>query len=349
MVEALSRKMLLSLFLNRILPGMESRSIPLCFALPPFTGSAAVRVTPHAAPLLPVHRKTRNVTTVTQWVEHGFNSTRYPTLMWVVDGEADYRIGVTRRMTTQHPSLPAKYGYYVASLPAESFFIVPPETPISDGSRPHWERPNINEAYSRLLWFHIMPAGLSFHMCTTRGQQHTSTRSFFLGEPRLMPIAEYLLEELQNSSPVSDELARQYLTVLLLHCKRALMEARNPLEEESGLTTTQHATGHITTPLQRAYSYIEMHLSQKITIDHIAAHAYVSRSQLNRLFYREQNMSPVRYLTQRRLERACSLLKTTDLPVKRIGVLCGYPQAEHFSRIFLRYYNVTPGEFRQRE
>ena len=69
MVEALSRKMLLELFQARILPGVENRSVPLCFALPPFTNSGSVRVTPHAAPLLPMHRKTRNVTKVTQWVE----------------------------------------------------------------------------------------------------------------------------------------------------------------------------------------------------------------------------------------------------------------------------------------
>jgi AraC-like DNA-binding protein len=349
MVEALSRKMLLTLIQTRILPGVENRSAPLCLALPPFTNSGSVRVTPHAAPLLPMHRKTRNVTKVTQWIEHGYNSTRYPTLMWVVEGEADYRIGVTRSMTAQRPELSTKYGYYVASLPAESFFIIPPETPISDGSRPHWERPNISDAYSRLLWFHLMPAGLTFHMCTTQGEHHTSTRSYFLNEPKLMSIADDLLEELRATSPVSDELARQYLIVLLLHCQRRLMEARNALEEESNLTTTQHAIGHSNTPLQRAYSFIEAHLSQKITVDHIAAHAFVSRSQLNRLFYQDQKMSPVRYLTQRRLERACSLLKTTDLPVKRIGVLCGYPQAEHFSRIFLRYYEVTPGEFRLRD
>src|SRR4051812_26734577 len=110
MVEALSRKMLLALFQTRIIPGVENRSVPLCFALPPFTDSGNVRVTPYAAPLLLVHRKTRNVTKATQWVEHGYNSTRYPTLMWVVEGEADYRIGVTRSMAAQHPDLPTKYG-----------------------------------------------------------------------------------------------------------------------------------------------------------------------------------------------------------------------------------------------
>lgn len=349
MVEALSRKMLLEFFQSRIIPRVESRKAPLCFALPPFTDSAQARVTPHPAPLLPTYRKTRNVVTTMQWVEHGYNSTRYPTLMWVVDGEVDYRIGITRSMTRQYAGLPAKYGYYVASLPANSFFIIPPDTPISDGSRAHWERPNIHEAYSRLLWFHIIPAGLTFHMCTTRGEQHSSTRSFFLAEPRLMPLAEYLLAELHTPSHASQELAYHYLAALLLHCQRGLLEARNPLEEEGNITTAQHATGHIMSPLQRAYSYIEAHLSQKITVEQIASHAYVSGTHLNRLFYKEQNMSPARYLAQRRLERACSLLKTTDLPVKRIGVLCGYPQAEHFSRVFLQRFGVSPGEYRQQD
>lgn len=346
--EALPRELLLEILQQQILPRVKNAVAPLVLAQPPFT-SPSVRITPSIAPLLPVLRKVRHITLASHWEKEGFNSGHYPILMWVVEGEADYRIGVTRRMAAQNPELCKEYGYYVAALPTNSFLIVPPEVPISDGSRAHWERPRVEEAHSRLLWFHILPAGMSFHMCSTRGTDHTSTRSLFFSEPRLLPLAEFLLEELQNRGSGSEELAHHYLLALLLHCRRALLSPQIVLGEDRSALALQHDAGRGSAPLQRACSYIEANLSQKISLEHIAAHAYVSRSYLNRLFRSEMNVSTANYLTQRRLERACSLLKTTDLPVKRIGVLCGYSQPEHFSRVFVQHYGISPGVFRRND
>jgi AraC-like DNA-binding protein len=345
--DALSRKTLVQMLQTQLVPRIEQGSAALVVAYPPMPVSQA-RITPRTAPLLKTKGRKSETVLSSHWDEEGFNSARYPILIWVTEGEADFRIGVTRRMAAQNKKLSPRHGYYVVNLLQGSLFVVPPEIPISDATRPHWERPRLEEAHSQLLWFHILPAGVSLHICSTSGAEHISTRSLFISEPRLLPLAEFLIRELQTPATRSDELARHYLLALLLHIERILQESRAPQDEDFTAPPAQHLVNTASTPLQRACDFIEAHFSQKISNNEIAAHAYVSTTQLNRLFRAELKTTPARYLAERRLDQSCSLLTTTDLPIKRIAVLCGYRNPEYFNRAFAQRHGVSPGEFRRR-
>ena len=82
----------------------------------------------------------------------------------------------------------------------------------------------------------------------------------------------------------------------------------------------------------------------------IARAAGLSVSQLNRLF-RDEGVSPMRYVWQLRVERAASLLGSPQADTLRIEQLawrCGFTSAAHFSRLFREQYGVTPKAFRER-
>jgi AraC-like DNA-binding protein len=160
-------------------------------------------------------------------------------------------------------------------------------------------------------------------------------------------LAEALLEESQNQSKHSELLTRQYLMALLLHLDRALSETRSPLEEESAVPPQHHSIKADSTPTQRACRFIETNLSQKLLLSQISSYAYTSPTQLNRLFRSEMKTSIGAYITRRRMEQARSLLQTTDLPIGRVGVLCGYPHAEYFNRAFRRESGTSPGDYRR--
>ncbi len=55
------------------------------------------------------------------------------------------------------------------------------------------------------------------------------------------------------------------------------------------------------------------------------------------------------YVNQKRIEHACTLLTTTDLPVLQIANSCGYENDITFRRIFKKYIGVTPGEYRRHQ
>jgi AraC-like DNA-binding protein len=347
LLEPLSRSEITRLIDTQVLPRVESGAVTLVPAHP-LRAARVVRVTPQEAPLLRTPRRGRGFTLAAHWVEEGFNAARFPTFVWVVEGEADFRLGVTRRMAAHDKKLPSKNGIYVVTLPAHSFFLVPPGTPFSDASRPHWERPHLQDAHCRLLWFHILPAGVSLHTCTTRGEEHTTSRALFLSEMRLLPLAEALLEETQTPNAHSDRLVRHGLAMLLLHIDRALATHRAPSEEEDAAPSYSPLDVSGDTPVQRACGYIEKHLREKIVLRQVAAAAYISPSHLNRLFRAVLGETINEYITRRRLEQARSLLETTDLPIGRVGALCGYLHPQQFSRVFAHQHGFSPGEFRRR-
>jgi AraC-like DNA-binding protein len=354
-IEPLTRADLLRALQEQLIPQAE-KAAPLVLAEPPLRAPPGVRVMARREPLLRAAPRGNSFIVTAHWVREALNAARFPYFCCVLEGEADVRVGVTRRMAAANAELDRKTGVYVVALPAHSFFLIPPNTPVSDATRPHWERPHLAQAHCRLLWCRLLPSGASLHTCTTRGATHTSSPAIFAADPQLLLLMEAALEELRNRERHHEKLARHYLLALLLRLERNLTRASSVAP-----VTDAHDQNRVLPPLslsrlgvwlpdatvQRACHYIETHLQEPLTPARIAAHAYVSPQHLNRLFRAERDSSVMEYVTRRRLEKARSLLRETSLPIQRIGVMCGYPSAAHFSRLFARHAGRPPAAFRR--
>jgi transcriptional regulator GlxA family with amidase domain len=64
------------------------------------------------------------------------------------------------------------------------------------------------------------------------------------------------------------------------------------------------------------------------------------------MFKRSYGIAPLHFVTQKRMERAKELLRTTSLPFKEISARCGYDDPYYFSRIFKKNEHVSPRRFR---
>ena len=58
--------------------------------------------------------------------------------------------------------------------------------------------------------------------------------------------------------------------------------------------------------------------------------------------FSSRRMSPAQYHLQYRLERACDLLRNTNLPVATIGESLGFESTHHFSRLFRQKIGYPP-------
>ncbi len=67
-----------------------------------------------------------------------------------------------------------------------------------------------------------------------------------------------------------------------------------------------------------------------------------------RLFSQIVGLSPINYLTRRRLEMATSLLRRTPLPVGEVGAAVGWLDANYFSRRFHDNFGISPSNYRAR-
>jgi AraC family transcriptional regulator len=66
------------------------------------------------------------------------------------------------------------------------------------------------------------------------------------------------------------------------------------------------------------------------------------------LFKRQVGLTPHQYVVQQRLDRACLLLRHTDLPILTIVHQIGLHTQSHFTRLFRQQMGVTPKQYRDR-
>lgn len=97
-----------------------------------------------------------------------------------------------------------------------------------------------------------------------------------------------------------------------------------------------------------AANYIRRHLSEPITVEDIAKELYLSRPYLSRKFAQETGESLTDFILKEKTEEAKSLLRYSDKPITAISSYLGFSSQSHFSRVFKKYANCTPGEYRER-
>ncbi|MEK0315515.1 response regulator [Cohnella sp. 56] len=107
------------------------------------------------------------------------------------------------------------------------------------------------------------------------------------------------------------------------------------------------ALEHSPSVVEQAKAYIHAHLEGDISREDIAAHVFLNPDYLTRIFKRDTGQSISDYLLQQRLAIAAQLLAHTDMPVSAVAGRIGYANFSHFSRMFKKYMNAGPAEYRQ--
>jgi transcriptional regulator GlxA family with amidase domain len=87
--------------------------------------------------------------------------------------------------------------------------------------------------------------------------------------------------------------------------------------------------------------YIKNNLHQKLSIEHLARLALVSKSNFFKLFKFELGTSPNEYILQQRIKRAKELLKENQ-SIKEIAFATGFSDTNHFIKTFKTFEGVTP-------
>lgn len=95
-------------------------------------------------------------------------------------------------------------------------------------------------------------------------------------------------------------------------------------------------------------AYINEHLADDLSVQALCSRFRISRSEMYSIFKEYFNSSVADFVKNRRLNRACALLRETELPVNRIAEQCGIPDYNYFSKTFKKYFGMSPREFRKK-
>lgn len=95
-------------------------------------------------------------------------------------------------------------------------------------------------------------------------------------------------------------------------------------------------------------SYIDEHYREELSIPSLSRLFNVNGNYISQLFRKETGSTFTEYVTSRRIEYACEILRNTDLTISEVADKAGYSDYFYFSRIFKRNKGITPSAYRSR-
>lgn len=169
-------------------------------------------------------------------------------------------------------------------------------------------------------------------------------------EKEKIQIAVFLKKEQIIIVKVVDYLLKPYEEdELIERVKEAISNSRKRRENEESdcvqlITKTE---GQKFAKIKRRMEqYVERHYMEEISAYSAAEQMNYSEAYFCKLFKEYFGMSFVSYLAKYRINEAKKLIESSNLAIKEIGKICGYPDPCYFTRVFKKETGYTPSEYR---
>lgn len=99
--------------------------------------------------------------------------------------------------------------------------------------------------------------------------------------------------------------------------------------------------------VKRAKDYIVHHCDEKISVPRVAKEIGVNVSYLQNLFKKHTGATIIDYANKLRIEKACFLLRNSDMDTIEIAVECGFASRQHFGLTFRNIMGCSPISYRK--
>jgi YesN/AraC family two-component response regulator len=101
--------------------------------------------------------------------------------------------------------------------------------------------------------------------------------------------------------------------------------------------------------VSEAITYISQHYMNPISLVDVAESVHLNEEYFSRLFKKEVGINFTDYLLNLRMEKAHSLLMTTDLKIASVAEKVGISDSKYFSLLFKKTFDQTPSQVRDRQ
>jgi AraC-like DNA-binding protein len=109
---------------------------------------------------------------------------------------------------------------------------------------------------------------------------------------------------------------------------------------------TDFGTPNILEVIREAKAILQEQVDRPVCVETLASTLNVGYSWFRRMFRQYTGLSPAQYHMQLRLNHACELLQTTQLPITTVGERSGFETPQYFSRIFRAKTGQSPRDYR---
>lgn len=143
---------------------------------------------------------------------------------------------------------------------------------------------------------------------------------------------------------LSSDFARKIET---LTSQESCFKLQRDMVHKYCLLVKNHSMKGYSLPIQKVITKIDSDLTADLSLNALAEYLNVNASYLSGLFKKETGTTLTEYVNRKRVEHGILLLNSTTLQIQTIACYCGVPDVNYFTKLFKKYYNKTPSDYRE--
>ena len=157
------------------------------------------------------------------------------------------------------------------------------------------------------------------------------------------PAHDAILKDIRQAFEISDQewgyefKLRETLTYIWLK----LFELARPVMD------VKQGAGKTDELMKALMVYVHENYPQTISVDQLADSVNISKRVCFRIFQDNLHMTPVEYIREYRLQKACQMLAEGNTPITQIAYCCGLGSSSYFGKTFRERFGCTPAQYRK--
>ena len=93
-------------------------------------------------------------------------------------------------------------------------------------------------------------------------------------------------------------------------------------------------------------AYINSHYTAQFHIPDLAKRCGMCETAYRKRFHQLTGYSPAKYITRLKIEKACQMLRSSQISIGNISEFLNFYSAPYFYKIFKEHMGMTPAEYR---
>lgn len=176
-----------------------------------------------------------------------------------------------------------------------------------------------------------------------------TAKSFRVEPSEFVNICTGILRMIELQQSKSSTLESFYASFLdTIHAVDTVGLMRWKLEQFVVATKMASETRTNEPKLQVIDQYIKQNLTETITSVDVANHLFLSPSYFSRYFKKLTGENFTDYVHSYKIKLASKMLPNSDDSIEQVALKLGYSDRTYFSKVFKKYFGVTPGEFKSK-
>ena len=191
---------------------------------------------------------------------------------------------------------------------------------------------SLNES-ALVLWVNILESKLRIHTTTYSKERKYDSGMDIFGTVK--PLIDEVLREMNIKHEGYEKAVTSYMkSILTFICRRI----------ESNTISSGNIWGRLL--VQEIENYIYQHIEARITLQKISKSLAVSPNYLSLVFKQVRGQNILDYIHRVKINKAVPLLQTS-MTLSEIASSLSFSDQFHFSKVFKKYMEISPSEYRK--